>query len=306
MLDVWGKQHGFSYIVCDLASPLSPSRLSAACQLPRTYQTWFQITTMHVHLLLTRFRALDTADKANAYSQELINHFFIDAESRMRMRFGVQTSRLVKGYMREMHTQQRGAILGLDEALSFSVARDTDRERYGDADAALATALWRNLWGAGGWGRGVAGVKRKLKGIDRDGASDKKAREAAEKAGTAFADDEGKPELAQDLGPVTAGRGEQGVADAALAARKKRAEAAGDPVALESLEHDDQTPGSDLQFAVALQRLVAYYRRETVRLASLGNGDIEKGRVGRMSGTNMQQRLDELKQQPRVGDFSRA
>ncbi|KAK0531937.1 Serine carboxypeptidase 3 [Tilletia horrida] len=123
------------------------------CNLPRTYQTWFQLTNLHVWLLLVRFRAFPTRELSQSYAQELINHFFIDAESRMRERFGVQTARLVKGYMRDMHMQQRGAILSLDEALGRN------------SDAFLAAALWRNLWG-GGWGV-VGGVKRKLKGIDR-------------------------------------------------------------------------------------------------------------------------------------------
>ncbi|KAE8223896.1 hypothetical protein CF319_g3133 [Tilletia indica] len=123
------------------------------CGLPRTYQTWFQLTNLHVWLLLVRFRAFPTRDVSQSYAQELINHFFIDAESRMRERFGVQTSRLVKGYMRDMHMQQRGAVLSLDEALGRN------------SDAHMAAALWRNLWG-GGWGI-VGGVKRKLRGIDR-------------------------------------------------------------------------------------------------------------------------------------------
>ena len=55
------------------------------CALPETYQTWFQITNLHVYLLLARFRAFDKAAN-KTYSQELINHFFIDAESRMRDR----------------------------------------------------------------------------------------------------------------------------------------------------------------------------------------------------------------------------
>ncbi|EPQ28070.1 uncharacterized protein PFL1_04397 [Pseudozyma flocculosa PF-1] len=107
------------------------------CALPQTYQTWFQITNLHIYLLLVRFRALPR-DEARTYSQELINHFFIDAESRMRDRFGVQTSRLVKGYMRDMHQQHRGSILSFDEGLV-------------GGDVRMAQALWRNIWGAG-WG----------------------------------------------------------------------------------------------------------------------------------------------------------
>ncbi len=124
--------------------------------LPASYQTWFHITHLHVWLLLARFRALNNETAATSFAQELINHFFIDAESRMREKFGVQTARLVKGYMRDMHTQQRGALIGLDQGIATT-----------DSDVHLAQALWRNLWGAGGFEGDVGGVKRKVKGIDK-------------------------------------------------------------------------------------------------------------------------------------------
>lgn len=115
------------------------------CALPPSFQTWFQLTNLHIFLLLSRFRALDK-EEAREYSQELINHFFIDTESRMRERFGVQTSRLVKGYMKDLHLQHRGSMIAYDEGLA------TD-------DVRLSGAIWRNVWG-GGWGV-IGGVKRK-------------------------------------------------------------------------------------------------------------------------------------------------
>ncbi|KAI3628196.1 beta-ketoacyl-[acyl-carrier-protein] synthase II [Malassezia furfur] len=120
------------------------------CALPVSFQTWFQLTNLHVFLLLSRFRALPKAE-ARTYAQELINHFFIDTESRMRERFGVQTSRLVKGYLKDLHMQHRGSMIAYDEGLA------TD-------DVRLSGAVWRNVWG-GGWGT-IAGVKRKTS-IDR-------------------------------------------------------------------------------------------------------------------------------------------
>mgnify|MGYP002758918577 FL=1 len=107
------------------------------CALPASFQTWFQLTNLHVFLLLSRFRALPSQE-AKTYSQELINHFFIDTESRMRERFGVQTSRLVKGYMKDLHLQHRGSTVAYEEGLA------TD-------DIRLSAAIWRNVWG-GGWG----------------------------------------------------------------------------------------------------------------------------------------------------------
>lgn len=200
------------------------------CALPQTYQSWFQITNLHVYLLLVRFRAL-TPQPAAAYSQELVNHFFIDAESRMRERFGVQTSRLVKGYMRDMHMQQRGAILGLDEGLVAS-------------DARLAQAVWRNIWGAG-WGT-VAGVKRKLDGVDKYDKDEK------------LDDGTGKPELALD--------------PAFYATATATADA---NVDADALAHANP----EMAFPIHLHRIVTFIRRETLRLANISDSDIMMGHL---------------------------
>ncbi|PWN88607.1 hypothetical protein FA10DRAFT_268784 [Acaromyces ingoldii] len=266
------------------------------CGLPRTYQTWFQITNLHIHLLLVRFRMLVPAKKANSYSQELINHFFIDAESRMRLRFGVQTSRLVKGYMRDMHTQQRGAVLGLDDALARSYVAETERQGTADADAVLATAIWRNIWGAGGWGSGVAGVKRKLKGVDRpdEDKNKRKSKEQLEqeKREQEEEEEEGMPELAPDLGVETSGRGAYAIAAAAEAARAK----AGTPPQ-QHLPVEPRFPADNLAFANALERVVNFYRRETVRLAKLSDAEIERGRVFSAPSPATQQQQQQQQQQ---------
>lgn len=206
----------------------------------------------------------------------------------MRERFGVQTSRLVKGYLREMHSQQRGAILGMDEALSYSITKDDDRERFGDADAALATALWRNIWGAGGWGEGVGGVKRKIRGIDRFSEEEKVAREKAGKNAKEIDEEaeQGVPELALDIG----------------ANPTKREDF--------SQTSTNRFPSDNLHFAVALQRLVKWYRRETVRLGQISNEDLQRGRVGAEAANakypnNMARYLEELKKLPGVANFSK-
>lgn len=239
------------------------------CALPETYQSWFQITNLHVYLLLTRFRAFDKA-AYKTYSQELINHFFIDAESRMRDRFGVQTSRLVKGYMRDMHMQHRGSVLGYDEGLATG-------------DAMLAQALWRNIWGAG-WGT-VAGVKRKLAGIDKLAEGEKE-------------DPEGQPELARDAATINpqiaSGRNASPYARAAsasLAADRANAESStlpppGDnpatmPAALNILPALDPLAAShpELAFPHHLHRIVTFIRAESHRLANLSDREIMLGRV---------------------------
>lgn len=146
------------------------------CALPASFQTWFQLTNLHMFLLLSRFRALP-AEEAREYAQELINHFFIDTESRMRERFGVQTSRLVKGYMKDLHLQHRGSMVAYEEGLA------TD-------DVRLSGAVWRNVWG-GGWGV-IGGVKHKMPLLDRTKR-------------TLDASDDGAPELAVDKEAPTLG-----------------------------------------------------------------------------------------------------
>ncbi|KDN44133.1 hypothetical protein K437DRAFT_225117 [Tilletiaria anomala UBC 951] len=214
--------------------------------LPATYQTWFHITYLHVWLLHVRFRSLASPPcppgAAQAYAQELINHFFIDAESRMRQRFGVQTARLVKGYMKDMHTQQRGALVGLDQSLAAAALHD---------DTQLAAALWRNIWGAGGFGGHVGGVKRKIKGIDRT----EKGQDPSE---------EGTPELQLD----TRVFGADGKAGASPSSHHNLAGA--DSFAKQHPE---------LAFPQHLERLTLYVRREVQRLAMISDADILAGRA---------------------------
>lgn len=237
------------------------------CALPETYQTWFQITNLHVYLLLARFRAFDKAAN-KTYSQELINHFFIDAESRMRDRFGVQTSRLVKGYMRDMHMQQRGSVLGYDEGLA-------------SGDATLAQAVWRNIWGAG-WGT-VAGVKRKLAGVDKLVKGEKD-------------DPEGQPVLARDAAitdPRIASSRNASVYARAAAESLGADRANADASTLASQAHNPATmpapanilPATDplaaahpeLAFPYHLHRIVTFIRAESLRLANLSDREVMLG-----------------------------
>jgi Ubiquinol-cytochrome C chaperone len=113
------------------------------CALPPTFQTWFQVTLLHVYLLTVRFRALPVP-LGRTYTQELINHVFIDAEERIRGPYNVHQGSLIKGYMRDMLHQYHGGVTALDQGIVSS-------------DAVLAAAVWRNLFGAG-WGA-VGGVE---------------------------------------------------------------------------------------------------------------------------------------------------
>lgn len=122
------------------------------CALPPSFQTWFSITTLHIWLLSVRFRSLPVP-LGQSYLQELINHFFIDVELRIRGPYAVTQGRLIKAHMKDMLEQFHGACAAYDQALL-------------SGDTVLAAAMWRNIFG-GGWG-GV-GVKVKGKGQTKVG-----------------------------------------------------------------------------------------------------------------------------------------
>ncbi|KAF8336256.1 ubiquinol-cytochrome C chaperone-domain-containing protein [Cantharellus anzutake] len=111
--------------------------LHEECKLPPTYQTWFQITNLHVWLLTARYRALPPSH-GRLYVQELVNHFFLDVEHRMRYTLSHKApERVIKGYMTEMRDQWSGAGLSFDLGLVGS-------------DAELSGAVWRNVFAARG------------------------------------------------------------------------------------------------------------------------------------------------------------
>ncbi|KDN34905.1 hypothetical protein RSAG8_12045, partial [Rhizoctonia solani AG-8 WAC10335] len=107
------------------------------CALPPTYQTWFQFTLLHVLILTTRLRALPP-DISRSYQAELVNHFFLDIEHRMRAVLGPKVpERIVKGYMKEMRDQWHGGGIAFDLGII-------------DTDATLAGMIWRNLFASRG------------------------------------------------------------------------------------------------------------------------------------------------------------
>ncbi|PWN25022.1 hypothetical protein BDZ90DRAFT_281998 [Jaminaea rosea] len=237
------------------------------CHLPPTYQSWFQVTNIHIIILLIRLRDLPP-HLSRVYQQELVNHFFIDAEDRMRQRFGVQTARLVKGYMKEMHNQHRGALLAIDESIAM-LGND------GQGDSRLAMALWRNVFGAG-WGD-VGGVLSKVKGIDRN------AKGEEDKSDTG-------PRLASDLGPDAEGAFQPSSPYArSLEAHRRASAAAGAQVHPSSDQQNiaaSAAPASapELGFPLVLSRLTRYFLHELRRLAALSDHEIEAGRMARAVG----------------------
>ena len=60
--------------------------------LPPTFQTWFQITQLHLWMLMVRMRALPK-DVGHHYQQQITNHFFNDAEARLRVVYQIRDGR---------------------------------------------------------------------------------------------------------------------------------------------------------------------------------------------------------------------
>ncbi|QRV80593.1 ubiquinol-cytochrome C chaperone domain-containing protein [Ceratobasidium sp. AG-Ba] len=125
------------YALCGERLEKEQDFLYKECSLPPTYQTWFQFTLIHVLILTARLRALPP-DLAKSYQAELINHFFLDIEHRMRTVLGDKVpERIVKGYMKEMRDQWRGGGVAFDLGIVGS-------------DATLAGMIWRNLFASRG------------------------------------------------------------------------------------------------------------------------------------------------------------
>lgn len=112
-----------------------------------------------------RLRGLPKEAGALLYSQALTNHFFLDAEERMQTEYHIKRERLVRKFMKDIHQQHRGLIFALDEALAQSPIKKAGLYGVVQGDAKFASALWRIVWGAGGFARGfdaVGGVRAKI------------------------------------------------------------------------------------------------------------------------------------------------
>lgn len=99
--------------------------------LPPTFNTWAQITCLHMYLLTVRIRCL-SPDTAPIWHQHMINQFSYLAEERMVMVHNMQSRTVRNKYLKDLFIQWRGLVAGYDEGLA-------------KGDAVLATAIWRNV-----------------------------------------------------------------------------------------------------------------------------------------------------------------
>ncbi|KIW00679.1 uncharacterized protein PV09_07863 [Verruconis gallopava] len=98
-----------------------------------TFNNWAQLVMLHMYVLTTRLRCLP-APVAKTWSQNLTDHFFLAAETRMDTLHGITMRGIRSKYLKDLFLQWRGALVSYDEGLV-------------KGDAMLASAIWRNLFG---------------------------------------------------------------------------------------------------------------------------------------------------------------
>ena len=105
--------------------------LSTEMGLVPTFNTWAQITFLHMYLLTARIRCFPPAH-ATTWHQHMINHFSYLAEERMVTVHNIQSRMVRNRYLKDLFVQWRGLTAGYDEGLV-------------KGDAVLAAAVWRNV-----------------------------------------------------------------------------------------------------------------------------------------------------------------
>ncbi|MCJ1319948.1 hypothetical protein MMC15_005284 [Xylographa vitiligo] len=99
--------------------------------LTPTFNTWAQITFLHMYLLTVRIRCFPAAHTPT-WNQHMINHFSYLAEERMVRVHNIQARMVRNKYLKDLFVQWRGLTAGYDEGLV-------------KGDAVLAAAVWRNV-----------------------------------------------------------------------------------------------------------------------------------------------------------------
>ncbi|KAG8531521.1 uncharacterized protein KY384_003150 [Bacidia gigantensis] len=153
-----GKGDGWWYesVLCDPRF-LSNTDILAALELPPTFNTWAQVTFLHMYMLTCRFRMFPYA---STWHQHLLDHFFFMAEDRMTKQHGIVAGSARSKYLKDLFVQWRGLTAGYDEGLV-------------KGDAVLATAVWRNIFKADdnvdfrGIGQIVSYVRGVLQGLEK-------------------------------------------------------------------------------------------------------------------------------------------
>ncbi|KAK3322508.1 ubiquinol-cytochrome C chaperone-domain-containing protein [Apodospora peruviana] len=102
--------------------------------LPPTFSTWSHVTMLHMYLLVVRLRCMEK-DTWQLWQNQLVDHFFHEAEVKMDMTHDLSSRTLRQRYLRDLFTQWRGVVMAYDEGLV-------------KGDAVMAAAVWRNVFKA--------------------------------------------------------------------------------------------------------------------------------------------------------------
>lgn len=117
----------------ELTKPLTFVNLELG--LSPTFNTWAQVTFLHMYALTVRMRAF-RAMHISTWQQHLLDHFFYNAEERMIKSHRMSARSIRHKYLKDLFLQWRGLLAAYDEGLARG------------SDAVLATAVWRNVFKA--------------------------------------------------------------------------------------------------------------------------------------------------------------
>jgi cytochrome b pre-mRNA-processing protein 3 len=149
----------FLFFPCSLANMISSPPLPELGLSP-TFNTWAQITMLHIYLVTVRLRMFPAAH-AHHWHQNLLDHYFYAAEDRMVTIHNMAARSVRNKYLKDLFVQWRGVLAAYDEALARN------------SDAVLAAAVWRNVFGGdenvdvAAVAQVVSYVKRNLRDLGR-------------------------------------------------------------------------------------------------------------------------------------------
>lgn len=131
-----------SALTIALPTKLNPYGVKHAADFPNldlglspTFNTWAQVTFLHMYALTVRMRAFP-AMHVSTWHQHLLDHFFYNAEERMISSHRISARSVRNKYLKDLFVQWRGLTAAYDEGLARG------------SDAVLATAVWRNVFKA--------------------------------------------------------------------------------------------------------------------------------------------------------------
>jgi len=156
-----------------MASQFTYCPLGLVCYLPPTFQSWFTVTNLHIWMLTVRFRALpDTHGRF--YEQSLIDHFFLDIEDRIRAvmqppaelsePYTFHTTFYVNPNVNDTPVDRKKKRIRAPDSVVTKQMKIFKEQWAGtglafdlalvQSDMQMAAAIWRNLLGA----RGAQGI----------------------------------------------------------------------------------------------------------------------------------------------------